>query len=220
MVFGGLGGSDGKRRAVTAVVIPIKAFDTAKGRLAGRLDPPARAALARSMAETVVKAAHPLRVWIVCDNDGVATWAREQRADVVWPTEPGLDAAVTAGVEAAVGAGAERVIVAHADLPRATTLAWVADFDGVTIVPDRRGDGTNVMALPAGSTFRFAYGPGSARRHHQRALDAGLAVRVAPDADLGWDVDTPADLPGVDSHAGGPTPIDPITDPARDRSPS
>lgn len=184
------------------MVVPIKAFDTAKGRLAGRLDPTERAELARSMAAAVVEAARPLPVWIVCDHDEVADWARERRAEVVWPAVPGLDAAATAGVEAAAASGAERVIVAHADLPRATSLAWVAEFDGVTIVPDRRGDGTNVIGVPARSPFRFAYGPGSARRHHQLALDAGLAVRVAPDADLGWDVDTPDDLPGLPGPTG------------------
>ena len=34
------------------------------------------------------------------------------------------------------------MIVAHGDLPRATDLARCADFDGVTLVPDRHGDGT------------------------------------------------------------------------------
>src|SRR5918995_1497275 len=56
---------------------------------------------------------------------------------------------------------AERAIVAHADLPLATRLDWVAVFPGVTLVPDRRRDGTNVAAVPTGAGFAFHYGGGS-----------------------------------------------------------
>ena len=90
--------------------------------------------------------------------------------------------------------GVERVIVAHADLPLATHLGWVGDFDGVTLVPDRRDDGTNVICVPAGSGFGFAYGPGSFGRHHAEAERLGLPVRVVRERRLGWDVDHPADL--------------------------
>ena len=73
------------------------------------------------------------------------------------------------------------------------------DFDGVTIVPDRRGDGTNVLALPTAAPFVFAYGTGSARRHQAEAERLGLPVRVVPDDALGWDIDTPDDLALYDS---------------------
>jgi 2-phospho-L-lactate guanylyltransferase (CobY/MobA/RfbA family) len=64
----------------------------------------------------------------------------------------------------------------------------------VTIVPDRRDDGTNVLALPVGSGFRFAYGPGSSRRHAAEARRVGLPVRVVREPRRGWDVDVPDDL--------------------------
>jgi 2-phospho-L-lactate guanylyltransferase len=64
----------------------------------------------------------------------------------------------------------------------------------VTLVPDRHGDGTNVVVLPAGCGFRFAYGPGSFARHRAEAARLGLAVEVVHDPHLGWDVDHPADL--------------------------
>ena len=86
------------------------------------------------------------------------------------------------------------MIVAHGDLPRATDLARCADFDGVTLVPDRHGDGTPVAVVPVDVGFRFAYGPGSHARHVAEAQRLGLAWRSLPDPDLGWDVDEPADL--------------------------
>ena len=73
-------------------------------------------------------------------------------------------------------------------------ITAVAAFAGITIVPDRRNDGTNVLCLPTDAGFRFAYGPGSFARHHAEARRIGLAVRVAPDRLLGADVDLPSDL--------------------------
>jgi 2-phospho-L-lactate guanylyltransferase len=104
---------------------------------------------------------------------------------------------VTDGVAHLAAAGFERVVVAHGDLPLAQRLQWVAGFDGVTLVPDRHDDGTNVICVPAGSGFRFGYGPGSFRRHGEEARRLGLAVRVVREPALGWDVDLPADLVAV-----------------------
>lgn len=177
-----------------AVVIPVKAFTAAKLRLAPALDAEARAVLAREMADRVVRAAHPLPVTVVCDDPEVRDWATGAGASVHWTPGRGLDGAVAAGVEAVAAAGAERVVVAHADLPLATGLAHVVGTEGVVLVPDRRRDGTNVVALPARCGFRFAYGPGSFARHHAHALALGLTVSVLDDQVLGWDVDIPADL--------------------------
>ena len=179
-----------------AVLIPVKAFAEAKVRLAPDMDPAARAALARAMADHVVTAAGDLPVAVVCDDDEVATWARSRRALVIDEPGRGLNGAVQRGVGLLTASGARQVIVAHADLPLATDLRWVAHFIGVTLVPDRHDDGTNVACIPAeaASTFRFAYGPGSFRRHAAEARRLGLALRVVREPSLAWDVDIPADL--------------------------
>jgi 2-phospho-L-lactate/phosphoenolpyruvate guanylyltransferase len=177
-----------------AVLLPVKAFDQAKLRLAPALDGPARAALARQMATTVVQAAHPLPVAVVCDDDAVAAWAATVGASVIWRPGRGLNAAVEDGVEHLAADGIDRVIVAHADLPHARDLAWVADFDGVTLVPDRHDDGTNVLSVATDVGFRFAYGAASFARHVAEVGRLGLPLRVERSARLGWDVDLPADL--------------------------
>lgn len=191
-------GVAGSLAAVTAaVVVPVKAFHAAKVRLAPALDPAARATLAREMAEMVIAAAAPLSVTVVCDDDEVAAWATAQGVTVGWTPGLGLDGAVAAGVAAAESAGAAEIVVAHADLPLARGLA---DLTGpstearVTLVPDRRSDGTNVIVVPAGSGFRFAYGPGSFVRHRTEAARLGCTLRVVRDPRLGWDVDIPDDL--------------------------
>lgn len=172
----------------------MKAFDQAKERLAPALPPERRAALARTMAEAVLRAAAPLPVAVVCDDEGVRSWASSHGAAVVWAPGRGLDGAVAEGVAALGAGGAVRVIVAHADLPQASSLSWVGRFPGVTIVPDRRDDGTNVLAVPVAPPFPFSYGPGSFRRHAHAALALDLPLRVVREPRLGRDVDEPADL--------------------------
>ena len=177
-----------------AVLVPVKAFDDAKVRLAPALGPAERAALARAMAERVVAAARQLPVAVVCDDREVAGWARALGVLVVWEPGRGLNGAVEAGVHRLAGFGVEQVVVAHADLPLADDLTWVADFEGVTLVPDRASDGTNVACVPAEAGFRFAYGPGSFARHQAEATRLDLALRVVHEPSLGWDVDIPSDL--------------------------
>ncbi|MGF1596607.1 MAG: 2-phospho-L-lactate guanylyltransferase [Acidimicrobiales bacterium] len=187
-------GDDHPAAIPLAVVVPVKAFELAKGRLADTLDPDARAELARRMTAGVLKAADPLPRWVVCEADDVARWAIDAGASVIRQDRPGLNPGVTEAVAELGARGVQRVIVAHGDLPLAASLAWVGDFDGVTVVPDRRGDGTNVLAVPTGTDFTFAYGRGSAEAHWAEAERCGLAARMVHDESLGWDVDLPDDL--------------------------
>ena len=182
--------------------MPVKAFAHAKARLAPALAAADRAELAQRMAEQVVSAAAPLPVAIACDDEHVATWARTRGATVVWTPGLGLDGAVQQGCAELVASGADRVVVAHGDLPRAAGLVRFGHlrdgYDGVSVVPDRRDDGTNVISLPAAAFaagFTFAYGVGSFGRHVAEAERCGLAVRIERIPELQWDVDTPDDLP-------------------------
>ncbi len=186
-----------------AVLIPVKAFDQAKRRLHLALSDPERADLSRAMADRVVGAARPLPVAVVCDDNDVAEWARERGALVIWEPGRGLNGAVEAGVTHLASMGVAHVTVAHADLPRASDLATVGDAPGITLVPDRYGNGTNVIALPAGTGFQFSYGPGSFARHLLEARRLALPSRILDRPDLAWDVDEPGDV--VPVTAAGPS---------------
>jgi 2-phospho-L-lactate guanylyltransferase len=183
--------------AAPAVLVPVKAFDRAKVRLAPALSPTRRAALARKMATRVVESAAGLFVAVVCDDHDVASWARGLGALVVWEPGRGLNGAVQEGFSHLEGRGFGLVVVVAGDLPLATDLRWVVEFPGITIVPDRRRDGTNVLAVPAGTDFEFSYGPGSFGRHLTMARRIGTSIRVVHSSPLAWDVDVPDDLVGV-----------------------
>ena len=177
-------------------VVPIRGFSGAKQRLAPVLDGPARAALAGHLAAGVLDALAQVEVIVVTSDPEAAELARSRRATVVADPGHSLDAAAAAGRTEAAQRGAASIAVVHADLP------YPADLDsvlreagaGVTLVPDRHRDGTNVLVLPVDTPFEFAYGPGSFARHCAEAERLGLRTRVVEDSPLAWDVDVPADL--------------------------
>jgi len=146
------------------------------------------------MAEHVVAASAPLPAAVVCDDPEVAEWAQELGAAVMWEPGQGLNGAVRSGVEQLGAVGVRWVTVAHGDLPRAQNLGSLSPFDGITLVPDRHDDGTNVLRLPVDADFHFAYGPGSFRAHRAEATRLGLTVRILRIPALAYDVDWPADV--------------------------
>ncbi len=178
------------------IAIPIRAFALGKARLADELTPEARADLGRQWADHVAAAAGGLPVVVISSDPDVRAWAAERALPVI--DDPGtLDAAADAGRAWVAARGLRRVVVAHADLPDARTFDGVVR-DGtqriVTIVPCHRDDGTPVLSVPVDLGFRFAYGPGSFRRHAAEARRIGAAVRVVRDPSLAFDVDLPSDL--------------------------
>jgi 2-phospho-L-lactate guanylyltransferase len=178
------------------VVVPIRSFIGAKARLADHLDEDERAAALRQMADRVIDAASPMQVVVVTSAPEVRRWAQARRAEVL--DDPGsLDGAATSGVEHLRVAGLVRAVVAHADLPRARSLApLTTDLERrvVVLVPCHREDGTNVLSVPTDLAFPFAYGPGSFQRHLTEARRLDVEVRILRPADLTIDVDTPDDL--------------------------
>lgn len=190
---------------LAAVLIPIKSFDIAKGRLSDALSEQQRSTLARQMAQVVVTSTPSLQTWVVCDSNAVSQFAISLGAGVIWRPAKGLNNAVAEGVDFLRRQGVDRVVIAHADLPKATDLSWVAERDPITIVPDRHGHGTNVMCVPTtAKDFVFSYGIGSCQLHEAEARRLNLPVQVVPNNELGWDVDTLEDL-AIFDQAGWPT---------------
>jgi len=189
----------GTRRSgapAAGVAIPIRAFALGKVRLAEHLSTEARGELGRRWADQVVGAAGALPTVVISSDPEVVVWAAERALSVI--DDPGsLDTAAEAGRAWVAARGLARVVIAHADLPDARTFAGVVR-DGalpiVTIVPCHRDDGTPVVSVPVDLEFRFAYGPGSFRRHAAEARRIGAAVRIVRDPSLAFDVDVPSDL--------------------------
>ncbi|MGH8990695.1 MAG: hypothetical protein ACRDZ7_04120, partial [Acidimicrobiia bacterium] len=167
-----------------------------------------RARLVAEMAGRVLAAARPLPVVVVSSAREVRAWAASSGVAVL--DDPGsLDLAALTGVAWARSLDLPRAVIAHADLPRAHSLEGLARDAGrplVAAVPCHRDDGTPVLSVPTGVEFRFAYGPGSFRRHAGEARRLGLGFRVVRDPDLAHDVDAAEDLVGLGLMTPEPRP--------------
>jgi 2-phospho-L-lactate/phosphoenolpyruvate guanylyltransferase len=178
-----------------AVLVPVKRFSAAKGRLTGVLGDSDRARLAEWMASGVLDVVAEIPTFVACDDEQVAAWASRMGAQVIWGAGLGLNGAVDDGVDHIISSGFHHVLVSHADLALPAALLDVPRDGCITLVPDRRHDGTNVMSFPAAHRLHASYGGGSFARHLDEALAmATVPVEVRSDPQLSLDLDTPRDL--------------------------
>lgn len=175
-----------------AFLVPLKAFDRAKERL--RADASLDVtALAEALAAGVIAACAPIHVVVVTESASVADFAERHGAEVWLSGAHGLNEALQ-GAYRAFAPGLAQLAVVPGDLRRPGGLGAFHPSDGVTVVSDHHGTGTNVLALPGGVEFHFAYGPNSARRHLEEARRLGLAVQLVTRGPWCLDVDRPEDL--------------------------
>jgi 2-phospho-L-lactate guanylyltransferase len=184
--------------AVSAPLVPVKALDDAKGRLAPSLGPIERRLLTIAMLEDVVAA---LQATEGLEPPAVISPDREiwRRADamgchVIEEQAGAADLNRSLTRAAAMLGGGGGLLVVAADLPLASPEAigrvlQAAGRAPVVVVPSRDGAGTNVLAWRDRASFEPGFGPGSAERH----LAVAGAVRH-DEPELALDVDTVDDL--------------------------
>ena len=150
------------------------------------------------MLRTVIESAQNLRVALLSNStaEDVRRFALTHGTRfLAEPDGSDLNAAVAAGVNQLAVLGYGRVAVVHSDLPLARDITWLADSEGIIVVPDRTGKGTNAISVPSDISFHFSYGPGSFERHCDEARRHGFEPTVVLDPDgLSMDVDEPSDL--------------------------
>lgn len=187
----------------TAAILPVKRFPSAKQRLGESVGDALRADLARAMVGDVLSALRQCSAIdatiVVTSEPAVATAARYTGAIVVEDgPESGQSAAVSIGVRRAVADGFERALCVPGDCPAldpSEIEALLEEHDqGVVIVPDRHGAGTNGLLLTPPDAIEPSFGPGSRERHERLASDAKVACRVESPASLLLDIDTGEDL--------------------------
>jgi 2-phospho-L-lactate guanylyltransferase len=175
-----------------AFVIPLKRFDLAKERL--RVDN-ARAVteLAEQLATGVIASCRPRHTIVLSESDAITQFASALDCEVVRSDATDLNGAVQGAYEA-LQSRFDRLIIVHGDLAHPEGLGVFDPGDGVTIFTDHRGLGTNVMALPTGLDFHFAYGVNSALLHQREAERLGCPLTMVTDSPWRYDVDEPSDL--------------------------
>ena len=189
----------------TLAILPVKRFGLAKQRLAERLSPEQREALAQAMVTDVLGAlviSRRLDEVLVITNEPTVVSIAEPLGATIAPDhrDAGQSAAAAIGVEYAKRNGFERVLLVPGDCPALdrdeldALLDEHTDSPSVVIVPDRHGAGTNALLLTPPDVIAPSFGPESFERHRELADAAGVTSAVARPATLLIDIDTPADL--------------------------
>ena len=175
-----------------AFVVPLKQFDLAKERLreGGTNDV---TTLARNLALDVLLSCAPRHVIVVSESEAISRFAEEQGAEVWHSTATSLNEAVQ-GAYGGLSDRFERLLIVHGDLRSPAGLGSFDPSPGITIVTDHHERGTNVLALPTGLDFHFAYGVDSAQLHMREAQRLNIDVTVIKDSPWRFDVDEPEDL--------------------------
>ena len=193
--------------AKTLAIVPVKALDGAKRRLAPALAPCERRRLVLAMLNDVLALLRDVpsiaRVLVVTPDPEVASLATSHGADVVAEDGHGdLNAAVRRGLAHAGHTGAARALVIPADVPLATHAEIVSILacapagakPQVVIVPSEDGEGTNAVLLAPPEAMRPEFGEGSFVRHVAQAVALGLDFCVLRLPGLAADIDQPPDL--------------------------
>lgn len=197
---------------VTALV-PLKALEAAKTRLASALTPTARRDLAARMAAAVCDAclASPAIASVVLlAGDEAAAGVAAGRDVTVRRSPPGLGAAL-ADADAAWADAAATLVVA-ADLPdvgsgELTALVAAAGEGPAVVVAPTVDGGTGALLRRPPQAIAAAFGHNSAAAHQRAATEAGVRWVRWWSPTLGHDVDEPADLARVARLRWRPGPV-------------
>lgn len=190
----------------TIAILPVKSFGAAKQRLADRLAPGSRQAVAQAMFSDVLTSLRHVagieRIAVVTGDQAAEAAAAGSGVQVLNdPEEAGQSQAALVGIRYAQASGYERVLLVPGDTPlldpaELSSLLERAEEASLSVVavPDRHGTGTNALLLAPPDAIEPSFGESSLDRHVSAASDAGLTCAVDPLPSLVLDVDTPEDL--------------------------
>ena len=188
-----------------AILLPVKKFERAKGRLAPHHSDDQRAMLARALCEdtfgVVAQVKGVNRVYVVSAEYHALSLARQLNWDVIDESEQVSESAsVDAPSRQCAGEGVRGLLRLPIDLPLVTpsdieTLFYFLEpAPSVVIVPSTDETGTNALLRSPPDLFPSHFGPGRFALHLKEAEKAGPKVAVVRNERIALDIDEPKDL--------------------------
>lgn len=188
----------------TTALIPLRALNDGKRRLAMVLTAAERSLLVRRLFERTLDALQSSRVIdlvaVVSPDPALLFWVSQFNVLPILQPHQGLNAGLEHGRQALlVEHDVRSLLVVLPDLPyvapddiRAAVYARAPQT--VALVADRHGQGTNALLLNPPTAIPFRFGLRSLVRHREAALAHGLRVEQVQIPGLAFDLDTPDDL--------------------------
>jgi 2-phospho-L-lactate guanylyltransferase len=196
---------------VIAALVPAKALDQAKGRLAAILGEDERRQLALAMLEDVMRALKAVAsidsVTVVSPDAGVRALASDFGASTI--EEPANVRGINQALTYALGVLSPRpaaLVVVLADTPEISsadveTAMGALPERGLVICPSH-DKGTGLLAMRPAGVIPFRFGPQSFSLHKREAAAQGLRAEVVRAESLARDIDSPDDVRALLSRPG------------------
>jgi 2-phospho-L-lactate guanylyltransferase len=186
-------------------IVPVKPLRRGKSRLAGLLSEEQRTLLNRYLLEHTLQVLNEIpeieHTLVVSRDPAALALTRSLGGRTVLEDgAPQFNTAIKRATIVANTQGARAVLILPADLPliKSTDIKNILRRGKkepvVVIAPDRRLDGTNALLVNPAGLIEYGYGPGSFKRHSDRALEAGGRLAIIQTKRLGLDLDLPEDL--------------------------
>lgn len=191
--------------AVNFVLVPIKALDQGKSRLAPLLSDAQRRGVSQAMLRDVLtqlrRAATVDRFGVVTSDRRLLDFARELGADAIDEGRPrGLNGAVELGTGFCLDLGATAQLVLLSDLPLVTSedvdllFCETTDAPGVLLVTCKENEGTNALLRTPPQVIPTCFGGPSLAAHRDRARKDDVPCRVIEAPHVAFDIDSVDDL--------------------------
>jgi 2-phospho-L-lactate guanylyltransferase len=196
---------------VIEALVPAKALDQAKGRLAAILGKDERRLLTLAMLEDVVRALQAAAsidsIAVVSPDGDVRALASELGAATI--EEPANVRGINQGLTYALGVMSPRpeaLVVVLADVPEINSADVETVMDalperGLVICPSH-DKGTGLLAMRPAGVIPFRFGPQSFSLHKREAAAQGLRAEVVRAESLARDIDSPDDVRALLSRSG------------------
>jgi len=184
-------------------LVPVKALNVAKSRLAAHLSWQQREGLVLDMLHHVLQILLASRLFervsVVSPDTRVLEQARFWGAQPLKEEQHGHNSALQAAAMGEQAAGATAILTISADLP----LLRISDIQGmieqsrqheVVLAPSRDGTGTNAILMRPPLALPYLFGLNSRQRYQQAARQRKLRYAVFSSIGLAVDIDTIDDL--------------------------
>jgi len=197
---------------VIAAIVPAKALDHAKGRLAEILTEHERRSLSLVMLSDVLKALHSARsierVFVVSPDHEILRDADRFGAEGIAqpPSLSGINEALKHAGRVISLESPSALFVLLGDVPAVSPaeiesiIAALPSDVGAVICPSR-AEGTSALALRPPDAMDFRFGPGSFAQHEHEASARSVPLTTIRLDSLLHDIDEPEDLRYLLSHA-------------------
>jgi 2-phospho-L-lactate guanylyltransferase len=177
----------------TLFLVPVKSFDAAKSRLKPILSARQRRDLARNLVLHTLKSL-PGDTLALVNSPQLLKWINQTGYNAYLFESNSLNSTLQLAFEKFNNLHYSQFTVIPTDLFFPYKVSLIETLGTITIIPDHKLFGTNLLSIPKGISWRFQFGKHSFIKHLHQAQLTKYPVKTLYHKDLSHDIDEEQDL--------------------------